>query len=48
MTITPIDQDKLLDPANIPPGLPLSAPAATPGAGGLPGGSGLPGSGLGQ
>lgn len=37
-----IDQDKLLDPLNMPPGLPSSAPAqATPPAGGVPGG-GLP------
>jgi hypothetical protein len=37
--ITPVDQNKLTDPMNIPPGLPASAP--TP-AGGQPG-SGIPG-----
>src|SRR5437588_1777085 len=36
--ITPTDQNKLLDPMNIPPGLPASAPGNTPGApSGIPG-----------
>lgn len=39
--IVPIDQDKLLDPLNMPPDLPLSAPGQQSGApGGLPGGPG--------
>jgi PPIC-type PPIASE domain len=39
--IVPIDQDKLLDPLNMPPDLPVSAPGQQPGApGGLPGGPG--------
>lgn len=42
--ITPIDQTMLLDPLNMPTGLPASSPQQTPAAG-LPGGS-LPGSGL--
>ncbi len=43
--ITPVDQNKLSDPQNVPPGLPTSAPGqATPGTGGLPGG-GVPGGG---
>lgn len=48
VTIAAVDQDKLLDPINIPPGLPVAAPAAsgTPGAGGLPGApGGAPGAG---
>jgi parvulin-like peptidyl-prolyl isomerase len=42
--ITPIDQTKLLDPGNMPPGLPSSPPSQqVPGAnGGLPGSTGLP------
>ncbi len=37
--ITPTDQNKLLDPMNIPPGLPASAPSNSPGVpGSLPGG----------
>lgn len=43
VTITPIDQNKLLDPTNMPPDLPASAPGAQP-PNGLPGG-GLPGGG---
>jgi hypothetical protein len=35
--ITPVDQNKLTDAANMPPNLPLSAPAGTPSAPGLPG-----------
>jgi len=35
--ITPVDQNKLLDPLNIPPDLPLGAPGGGPGA--VPGGS---------
>ena len=38
--ITPVDQNKLLDPLNMPPGLPLGAPSGGPGA--VPG-SGIPG-----
>ena len=45
MKVGSIDQDKLVDPLNMPPGLPSSAPAATPPAGGVPGvpGGGVPG-----
>ncbi|QBD80126.1 hypothetical protein EPA93_30770 [Ktedonosporobacter rubrisoli] len=51
VTITPVDQNKMLDPSNIPPGLPAGAPsqggAGAPGGapGGLPGGlpGGIPG-----
>ena len=46
--ITPVDQDKLLDPLNMPPDLPLGAPGGGPGAvpgGGIPGGS-APGGGI--
>jgi len=43
-TITPVDQNKIADPANIPPGLPASAPGQTVPGGGVPGG-GLPGGG---
>jgi len=37
MKVGSIDQNKLLDPLNMPPGLPSSAPAVTPPAGGVPG-----------
>lgn len=47
VNVTTPDQTMLLDPNNMPPGLPVSPPAQpTPdasGAGGLPGGTGLPG-----
>lgn len=46
VTVTSVDQNKLLDPANIPPGLPSSAPGSqgAPGAPGGPGGGqGVPG-----
>jgi parvulin-like peptidyl-prolyl isomerase len=41
VTITPVDQDKLLDPTNMPPALPTAAPGDQSGgqSGGLPGGS---------
>ena len=44
--ITPVDQNKLLDPLNLPPDLPLAAPSNPGGSGvpGVPGGS-VPGSG---
>jgi hypothetical protein len=45
--ITPVDQNKIADPANMPPGLPASTPGqANPGTGApgsLPGSSGIPG-----
>ncbi len=45
--ITPVDQTKISDPANMPPGLPASTPGQpTPGTGApgsLPSGSGVPG-----
>ncbi len=44
-TITPIDQNKISDTANIPPGLPASAPGQTvPGAGGASGTGNVAGS----
>lgn len=44
-SVTPADQNMLLDANNMPSGLPASAPAQTGGANGLPGGAGgLPGS----
>ncbi|MFL5694551.1 MAG: hypothetical protein ACJ795_22375, partial [Ktedonobacteraceae bacterium] len=45
--ITPVDQNKLLDSMNMPPGLPLAAPSSAPGS--VPGApSGAPGSVPGQ
>ncbi|HZO75726.1 MAG TPA: peptidylprolyl isomerase [Ktedonobacteraceae bacterium] len=42
--VSSIDQNKLLDPLNMPPGLPSAAPAVTPPAGGVPGApGGVPG-----
>jgi parvulin-like peptidyl-prolyl isomerase len=48
VTVISIDQNKLLDPNNMPPGLPLSAPGSQGAPGGIPGGQGIPGGPAGQ
>ena len=48
VTVTSIDQSKLLDPNNMPPGLPASAPGSQGAPSGIPGGQGIPSGSAGQ